>query len=55
MLDAAGITPADSVIDVGGGVSPLAGALLGRGFGDVTVLDISGAAWNQLRAVSPWV
>lgn len=44
MLDAAGVTAADSVIDVGGGASPLAGALLERGFRDVTVLDISAAA-----------
>jgi SAM-dependent methyltransferase len=49
MLDAAGVTPADSVIDVGGGTSPLAGALLGRGFGDVTVLDISAAAMEHAR------
>jgi SAM-dependent methyltransferase len=49
MLDAAGVTPADSVIDVGGGASPLAGALLERGFGDVTVLDISAAAMEHAR------
>jgi SAM-dependent methyltransferase len=49
MLDAAWVTPADSVIDVGGGMSPLAGALLGRGFGDVTVLDISAAAMEHAR------
>jgi hypothetical protein len=33
----------DSVLDVGGGAAPLAGALLARGFSDVTVLDISAA------------
>jgi SAM-dependent methyltransferase len=49
MLDAAGVTPADSVIDVGGGASPLAGALLRRGFEDVTVLDISAAAMEHAR------
>ena len=49
MLDAAGVAPADSVIDVGGGASPLAGALLERGFGDVTVLDISAAAIEHAR------
>lgn len=52
MLEQAGVTATDSVIDVGGGVSPLAGVLLDRGFGDVTVLDISPAAvrlaWRQL-------
>jgi hypothetical protein len=41
MLDAAGVTASDSLIDVGGGASRLAGALLGRGFRDITVLDIS--------------
>lgn len=41
MLDAAGITPADSVIDIGGGASTLADALLERGFTDVSVLDVS--------------
>ena len=49
MLDAAGVAPADSVIDVGGGASPLAGALLDRGFRDVTVLDISAAAIEHAR------
>jgi SAM-dependent methyltransferase len=43
-LDALDADHADSVIDVGGGVSPLAGDLLERGFRDVTVLDVSQAA-----------
>jgi len=49
MLDAARVTAADSVIDVGGGASPLAGALLKRGFRDVTVLDISAAGLRHAR------
>lgn len=49
MLGTAGVTPADSVIDVGGGASVLAGTLLERGFGDVTVLDISAAALSYAR------
>jgi hypothetical protein len=49
MLDAAGVAASASVIDVGGGASPLAGALLERGFRDVTVLDISAAAMEQAR------
>ena len=49
MLDAAGVTAADSLIDVGGGASPLAGALLARGFRDVTVLDISAAGMEYAR------
>ena len=44
MLGAAGVSAANAVIDVGGGASPLAGALLDCGFGDLTVLDISAAA-----------
>ncbi len=49
MLDAAGVTAADSLVDVGGGASPLAGALLARGFRDVTVLDISAAGMRCAR------
>jgi hypothetical protein len=49
MLDAAGVMAADSVIDVGGGASPLAGALLGRGLRDVTVLDISASGMEYAR------
>lgn len=41
LLDRAGIGPADSVIDVGGGSSPLAAALLAGGQSDITVLDVS--------------
>src|SRR3974377_1264421 len=40
MLDSAGVSAADALIDVGGGASPLSGALLDRGFRDLTVLDI---------------
>jgi trans-aconitate methyltransferase len=43
MLDAAGVTAAARVVDVGGGASPLAGVLLDRGFGDITVVDFSAA------------
>jgi trans-aconitate methyltransferase len=41
MFQLAGVSPADSVIDAGGGASTLVDALLERGFDDVTVLDIS--------------
>lgn len=51
-MEQAGVAATDSVIDVGGGASALAGVLLDRGFRDVTVLDISPAAvrlaWRQL-------
>lgn len=49
MLDAAGVSAEDSVIDVGGGASPLAGALLELGFTDVTVLDISATGMQYAR------
>ena len=49
MLDAAGVTAASSLIDVGGGASPLAAALLERGFGDLTVLDISAPGMEYAR------
>jgi trans-aconitate methyltransferase len=50
MLGAARLSAADAVIDVGGGASPLARALLDRGFGDLTVLDISAAGMQHARA-----
>jgi SAM-dependent methyltransferase len=50
MLERAGVAAEDSVIDVGGGASPLAGALLGRGFTDVTVLDISAAGMRYAQS-----
>ncbi len=49
MLDSAGVSAADAVIDVGGGASPLTGALLDRGLGDLTVLDISAAGMQHAR------
>jgi hypothetical protein len=49
MLDAVGIASGSAVIDVGGGASRLADALLARGQEDVTVLDISGAALLAAR------
>ena len=44
LIGALGVTPASSVIDVGGGASPLAGTLVARGFSDVTVIDVSHSA-----------
>lgn len=48
-LEAAGVTPRDSVIDVGGGASHLVDALLARRFEDVTVLDVSEVALTEAR------
>jgi len=49
MLSSAGVLVAGAVIDVGGGASSLAGALLDRGFRDITVLDISAAGMQYAR------
>jgi hypothetical protein len=49
MLDSAGVSAADAVIDVGGGASPLTGALLDRGLRDLTVLDVSAAGMQHAR------
>jgi len=59
ILDRIGIGPTDSVIDVGGGSSPLAAALLARGHPDLTVLDVSiigmQAAQQRLRSAADQV
>lgn len=49
MLDATGVAATDALIDVGGGASPLTGALLDRGFRDLTVLNISAAGIQHAR------
>ena len=49
MLDSAGVSAADALIDVGGGASPLIGALMDLGFRDLTVLDISAAGIQHAR------
>lgn len=55
LLDRAGVTADDSVIDVGGGASRFVDALLERGHRDVAVLDVSteGMAYAQ-RRVEAW-
>lgn len=49
LIEMAGVTANSSVIDIGGGTSRLAGALLGRGLHDVTVLDLSKVALDVAR------
>ena len=49
LLDAARVSAADALIDVGGGASPLTGALLDLGFRDLTVLDVSAAGMQHAR------
>jgi SAM-dependent methyltransferase len=46
----AGLTPAASVLDVGGGASTFLDDLLLRGFTNITVLDISSTALNIAKA-----
>ena len=45
-----GVNPASAVIDVGGGASTLVDDLLGLGFNDLTVLDISASALAVAKA-----
>jgi hypothetical protein len=49
LIRAAGIRPADPIIDVGAGASLLADELLGAGYTDLTVLDVSACALDRLR------
>ena len=44
-----GISKSSTLIDVGGGVSRLVDALIERGYADLTVLDLSGAALEAAR------
>jgi SAM-dependent methyltransferase len=45
-----GATPASAIIDIGGGASRLVDNLIDRGFEDVTVLDLSEAAVEAVKA-----
>ncbi|UPK32269.1 class I SAM-dependent methyltransferase [Bradyrhizobium sp. 186] len=49
LIEHIGATPASAIIDVGGGASRLVDNLVDRGFGDVTVLDLSGAALETAK------
>ena len=49
MLDKAGFTPQNSVIDIGGGVSFLVDELLTRGCRAVTVLDVSSLSLDHSK------
>lgn len=49
LIERAGLDPAAGAIDVGAGVSPLAGLLREAGYEPVTVLDISKEALRRLR------
>jgi SAM-dependent methyltransferase len=49
LIQAAQLEPTAGIIDVGGGASSLAAELLGVGYSDVTVADISGRALDRAR------
>lgn len=49
-LDRFGAQPASSFIDIGGGASNLVDALLGRGWRDLTTLDIAPSALEAAKA-----
>ncbi|GGA70872.1 hypothetical protein GCM10011507_23050 [Edaphobacter acidisoli] len=44
LIRASSVSPSTKIIDIGGGASTLADHLLGEGFSDITVLDISANA-----------
>lgn len=50
LIETAGAGLDSATIDIGGGASRLADHLLERGYGDVTVLDLSAAALGAARA-----
>jgi 2-polyprenyl-3-methyl-5-hydroxy-6-metoxy-1,4-benzoquinol methylase len=49
LFDELGVRPDQAVVDIGGGASTLADSLLRRGFGDLSVLDVSQTALDQAR------
>ncbi len=49
LIEAAGVSKGEPIVDIGGGTSLLIDCLQDAGFSDLTVLDISGAALEQAR------
>jgi hypothetical protein len=49
LIESSGAAIGDPVIDIGGGASRLVDRLLGRGYADLSVLDISGRALDEAR------
>lgn len=49
LLDVLGVTPEDSVVDIGGGASRLVDHLLERGHRELAVLDVSAVALSEAR------
>jgi hypothetical protein len=53
LIAQAGISRDAAVIDVGGGASPLVDRLVGQGFADISVLDVSSVALDEARRRLP--
>ena len=49
LMELVGAAPDSAIVDIGGGASRLVDALVGRGFSDLTVLDLSAAALAAAR------
>ncbi|MDF1597938.1 MAG: class I SAM-dependent methyltransferase [Acidimicrobiia bacterium] len=49
-IERSGVEPFQRIVDIGGGSSLLCDALIERGYRDVTVVDISGAALTHVEA-----
>jgi SAM-dependent methyltransferase len=49
LIAATAVPPTDAIVDIGGGTSNLATRLVGRGFADVSVLDVSARAAQRAR------
>jgi ubiquinone/menaquinone biosynthesis C-methylase UbiE len=49
LIEQAGATPMSAIVDIGGGASRLVDRLIEKGFADVTVLDLSGAALEAAK------
>ena len=49
LIDAAGVSLNDAIIDVGGGASTLVDHLLDAGYGDLTVMDLAETALDHSR------
>jgi trans-aconitate methyltransferase len=50
LIEAAGLSRSDPILDVGGGASLLVDHLLDRGYQDITVLDLAAPALDAVRA-----
>ena len=49
LIEQAGAVPMSAIVDIGGGASRLVDRLIEKGFADITVLDLSGAALEAAK------